>query len=169
MTSKINFERNLRMRISVDRKWKKEDYTIGRLFIDGKFFCNTLEDTDRNLHQSLDLNVIKSRKIPRQTAIPTGTYEITLDTTSPKFSKYDFYMKICDGKLPRLLDVPGFDGILIHVADGHKGANLVEGCLGVGYNKIKGGLINGKEVFEELYSRMKLAKDNEEEIIIEIY
>lgn len=157
------------MKISVDRKWKKTDYTIGRLYIDDEFFCNTLEDTDRGLHQNLDLNIIKSRKIPGKTAIPTGTYEITLNVKSPKFSKYEFYMDICEGYLPRLLKVPGFEGILLHVADGPKGANLIEGCLGIGYNKIKGGLLNGKEVFEELYKKLKNAWENNEQIIIEIY
>ena len=65
------------MEITVDRKWKKDNYTIGRLFIDGEFFCNTCEDTDRGLDQKMPINIIKSRKIPNQTAIPTGKYKIT--------------------------------------------------------------------------------------------
>lgn len=154
------------MKISVDRKWKKDDYTIGRLFIDDEFFCNTLEDTDRGLSQDLDLNVIKSRKIPGKTAIPTGTYEITLDVVSPKFSQKEFYANLCNGKLPRLINVSGFDGILIHCGSY---ANHTDGCILVGYNKIVGGLVNTKEVFTELYNRMKTAKESNEDIIIEIY
>lgn len=154
------------MEITVDRKWKKDNYTIGRLFIDGEFFCNTCEDTDRGLDQKMPINVIKNKKIPNQTAIPTGKYKITLDVVSPKYSKYEFYMNVCKGKLPRLLDVPGYDGILIHVGTN---ANHSSGCILVGYNKVKGGLTDGKEVFKELYNRMLAAKDKGEKITIEIY
>ena len=67
---------------------------------------------------------------------------------------------MCDGKVPRLLNVPGFDGILLHVADGAKGAELVEGCIGIGQNKIKGGLLNGKETFKKLYNILISAKED---------
>lgn len=154
------------MEITVDRKWKKAGYTIGRVFIDGEFFCNSCEDVDRELAQTMDPVIIRNKKIPNQTAIPTGKYKITLDVVSPKYSKYEYYMNVCQGKLPRLLDVPGFDGILIHVGTN---ANHSSGCILVGYNKIKGGLTDGKEVFKELYDRMLAAKIKGEEITIEIY
>lgn len=154
------------MKILVHRKYKKADYCISNIYVDGEWFCSGLEDTDRELHQNLDLNIIKSRKIPGKTAIPTGTYKITLDIVSPKFSKYSYYMDVCDGKLPRLLNVPGFDGILIHVGSKHTNTS---GCILVGYNKIKGGLTDGKEVFRKLYEKMKIAQKNNEEITIEIY
>lgn len=154
------------MKLTVDRKWKKESYTIGRLYIDGEFFCNTLEDKDRGLDQNMNIRDIKSKKVQNQTAIPTGTYKITLDVKSPKFSTYEFYDEVCQGHLPRLIGVPGFEGILLHVADGPRGAGLVQGCLGVGYNKIKGGLVDGKEVFKKLYNKLKEANGD---ITIEIY
>ena len=157
------------MEITVDRKYKKSTYTIGNMYIDGKWFCNTLEDTDRGLDDSMDLNYIKTKKVYGQTAIPTGTYEITLNVVSPKFSKYPFYQSSCQGKVPRLLNVKAFDGILIHVADGVRGSQLVEGCLGIGLNKIKGGLLEGKETFEKLYNLMLQAKNKKEEIKITIY
>lgn len=50
------------MEIKVDRKWKKEKYTIGRLYIDGEFICNTIEDTDRGLSQDMSEEEIKSKK-----------------------------------------------------------------------------------------------------------
>lgn len=153
------------MKIIVDRKWKKENYTIGRLFVDGVLFCNTLEDTDRELTQKMSSTIIRNKKIPNQTAIPTGEYKITLDVVSPKFSKYEYYMNVCNGKLPRLLNVPGFDGILIHV--GSTAANS-SGCILVGYNKEKGRLSDSKIVFKELYQKMKKASDNGEDITIEI-
>lgn len=153
------------MKIVVDRKWQKKDYTIGRMYIDGEFFCNTLEDPDRDLDQNMDIRVIRNRKIPNQTAIPTGIYEITLNIKSPKFSTYDFYDTVCDGYLPRLLDVPGFTGILIHCGSN---ASHSSGCILVGNNTVKGGLTNSKEVFKKLYNKMELAKNNDENIIIEI-
>lgn len=154
------------MKITVDRKWKKEDYTIGRMYINGEFFCNTLEDTDRGITQTMDKNILRSRKIPNRTAIPSGTYNITLDVVSPKFSKKTFYKEFCDGKLPRLLNVPGFDGILIHVGSN---ASHSSGCILVGNNTIKGGLTNSKEVFKKLYKILLEAKEKGEKITIDIY
>lgn len=153
------------MKITVDRKWKKDKYTIGNLYIDGVFFSNTLEDTDRGLKDSMSLEEIKKLKKPKITAIPTGTYNVTLNVVSPKFSKYDFYKNINGGRVPRILNVKGFDGILIHVMDGPKGADLSEGCIGIGRNLIKGGLLQGKEYYKKLYDIIKGAKDN---ITIEI-
>ena len=147
------------MEILVERKWKKDNYTIGNLYINGKWFSNTLEDKDRGLKDSMSLTEIKTLKKPRTTAIPTGTYEVTLNVVSPKFSKYPFYNSINGGRVPRLLNVKGFDGILIHVMDGPKGANLSEGCIGVGRNLIKGGLLQGKEYYKKLYDILKNSKD----------
>ena len=147
------------MEILVERKWKKDNYTIGNLYINDKWFSNTLEDKDRGLKDSMSLTEIKTLKKPRITAIPTGTYEVTLNVVSPKFSKYPFYNSINGGRVPRLLNVKGFDGILIHVMDGPKGANLSEGCIGVGRNLIKGGLLQGKEYYKKLYDILKNSKD----------
>lgn len=156
------------MKLTVNRLYKAEKYTIGKLYINDEYFCDTLEDKDRGLDVSMPLSEIQNTKVYGETAIPTGEYAITLDVISPKFSKYPFYMEVCQGKLPRLVNVPGYEGILIHVADGCKGAELVHGCIGVGENKIKGGLINGKETFKELYNRMKTAYNNGEGIMIKI-
>lgn len=154
------------MHLLLYRKYKKAEYTIGQLSIDGELFCNTLEDTDRDLASSMSDLQIKSKKIPTRTAIPTGTYEITLDVVSPKYSKYDFYKKVCDGKLPRLLDVKGFDGILIHCGTN---ASNSSGCILIGFNKIKGGLVDSKPTFEKLYKKLLDAKSKGEKITIEIY
>ena len=147
------------MEILVERKWKKDNYTIGNLYINGKWFSNTLEDKDRGLKDSMSLTEINAIKKPKITAIPTGTYEVTLNVVSPKFSKYPFYNSINGGRVPRLLNVKGFEGILIHVMDGPKGAELSEGCIGVGRNLIKGGLLQGKEYYKKLYDILKNSKD----------
>ena len=102
------------MKLELERKWPKATYTIGRLYVDGVFFCNTLEDRDRGLNQSDDLNYIKSRKVYGETAVPKGEYLVDMNVTSPKYAAVSWYHQLCLGKMPRLRDVPGFDGILIH-------------------------------------------------------
>lgn len=156
------------MQLVLERKWKKSNYTIGILSIDGKRFCETLEDVDRNLNSSMSVEQIKNIKKPNETAIPTGTYKVTLDIFSPKFGNKSFYKKTCNGKLPRILNVKGFEGILIHVGDGPRGADLSSGCLLCGYNKVKGQLRDGKEVFKKLYSLLKEAKSRGEKLTITI-
>lgn len=156
------------MELKLSRDYKKDTYTIGRLYINNKLFCDTLEDKVRGLSSDMDESQIKNLKVYGETAIPIGTYNIDLNTVSPKFSKYPFYLKTCSGKVPRLQNVKGFDGILIHVADGPKGATLVQGCIGVGYNTIIGGLTEGKKVFTELYKQLLQAKLRGEEIKITI-
>ena len=156
------------MELVVDRKWKKQSYTISNLTIDGKWFCNVLEDKDRNLDSSMSVAKIRELKKPSITAIPRGTYEITLDVISPKYSTNSFYKQVCNGKVPRLLNVKGFEGILIHVGDGPRGADLSSGCLLCGYNKVKGQLRDGKEVFKKLYSLLKEAKSRGEKLTITI-
>ena len=148
------------MKILVKRIAKRDTYTIGKMYLDSKYFCDTLEDTDRNLKQTDSLSSIKKVKVPNKTAIPTGTYEVTLDIVSPKFNSKLFYKEVCNGKLPRLLNVPGFDGILIHVGDGPRGAELTAGCILVGKNLVKGQLSNGKEVFRALHKELLKDKEN---------
>lgn len=152
------------MKLTVKRTALRSNYTLGELYIDGQFFCSTLEDLDRGLTQDMPLNLIKSLKIPGETAIPKGTYKVTLDVVSPKFSKYPFYMKVCEGKLPRLIDVKGYEGVLIHVADGIKRDALLQGCIGIGNLSSEEYLINGKQVFTEFYNRIK-GNDVELEIL----
>lgn len=160
------------MRLKLKRCWCKDKYTIGKLYLIEDdipiWLADTLEDKVRDLNKDGDLNDIGEGKIYGETAIPYGEYKIDMNTISPKFSKYPFYLNVCGGKLPRLLNVPHFDGILIHVADGHKGADLLQGCIGVGENKIKGGLLNGKAIFEKVYTYLFNAHKTGEEIILEV-
>lgn len=144
------------MKLLVTRNWKKPEYTIGRLFINGEFFCNTLEDTVRDLQ--------KERKVKGQTAIPEGTYEVTLNVISPKYSKKANY-KFCEARMPRLLGVPQFEGVLIHPGNSNKDA---EGCLLVGENKVKGGLVNSFATFKRLWYILEDARKRKEQIQIEI-
>lgn len=89
-------------------------YTHGRLFVpECGFFCWTLEDEDRGLCQDMPLAQIKARKVYGKTAIPTGRYRVLMDTVSPKL-KDRAYAKKYGGRLPRLENVPGWTGVLVH-------------------------------------------------------
>lgn len=138
---------------------------MSNLYIDGKWFCNCLEDTDRGLDNSMSEDMIRTLKKPSITAIPIGTYEITLDVISPKYSKVQFYKDVCNGKVPRLKNVKGFDGILIHAGNTEHNTN---GCLLCGLNKIKGQVVNSKETFKQLYKLLQDGKSRGEKIIIKI-
>lgn len=72
------------MKLTVKRTALISSYTLGELYIDGQFFCSTLEDKDRGLTQNMSVEQIKSMKVPGETAIPKGTYKVTLDVVSPK-------------------------------------------------------------------------------------
>ena len=155
------------MKLEIDRRWKKETYTIGRLYVDGELFCNTLEDRDRGLKKTDTLLSIKTRKVYGETAIPTGIYGVAMNVTSPKFAAVAWYWQLCQGKMPRLLSVPGFDGILIHPG-GSNGPLDTMGCILVGRNTKVGKLTESKATFKALYERMKKAYDKGEEITIDI-
>ena len=153
------------MILKLQRLWKKESYTIGRLWVDGVLLCNTLEDKDRGLSQSQDISYIQSVKVPGETAIPAGKYAVAMDIVSPKYSANAWYMRICGGRVPRLLNVPGFDGILIHVGNT---AIDTQGCILVGQNTFKGRLTSSKDTFVRLYGLLNAAYERGERIIIEI-
>ena len=153
------------MKLELERKWPKATYTIGRLYVDGVLFCNTLEDRDRGLKQSDNLDYIKTRKVYGETAIPKGTYTVSMNTTSPKYAAVSWYWQLCKGKMPRLQNVPGFDGILIH--PGNTALDTL-GCILVGKNTKVGQLTESKAVFKALYKEMKKASDRGEVIEITI-
>ena len=153
------------MRIKVERRWKKATYTIGRFYIDGIYYCNTLEDRDRGLKVSDNPQYIKSRKVAGETSIPTGTYLVSMNTLSPKYAGVAWFKQLCGGFMPRLVSVPGFDGILIHPGNT---ALDTRGCILVGKNTKVGKLTESKECFKEVYRLMKEAHENGEKIYIEI-
>lgn len=153
------------MKLRVERRWKKATYCIGILYIDGVRFCETLEDKDRGLKKEYGAGVVRSRKVAGETAIPTGTYGVAMNVTSPKYAAIKWYWDLCQGKMPRLLSVPGFDGILIHPGND---PTQTAGCLLVGKNAKVGQLTESKATFEKLYKKMKEAYDKGDLITIEI-
>lgn len=151
------------MKILLNRFYKGDAYTIGKLYINGEYFCDTLEDVDRGLLQTHSIEYINNHKVYGHTAIPRGTYKITLNVQSSKYKIRKQYA-FCDGYLPRLLNIPGFDGILIHIGNYAKDSC---GCILVGKNDVKGMVSNSTATFKQLYEKLAAVKDSED-IEIEI-
>jgi len=128
------------MKLKLTRIAKKPTYTIGKLYIDGKYFSDTLEDTVRP----------SGMKIPGQTAIPDGIYKVIM-SMSNRFKR----------TLPEILNVPNFSGIRIHRGNTDKDT---EGCILVGENKEVGKVLNSTQTEQELVLLLK----NEKNITIEI-
>lgn len=133
--------------IDVKRHRFEKDYTEGQMFLNNMFFGYTLEDTVRDL--------TKEAKVPGKTAIPSGEYEIIVNF-SPKFKR----------NLPRLINVPYFDGILIHRGNTSEDTS---GCILVGKSVSNGYLSESTPVEEELTKILLDAQDRGEKIIIKIY
>lgn len=142
------------MDLNLKRIARKAKYTIGKLYIDGQYFCDTIEDTDRGMKQSDAYATNKRKKVKGETAIPTGRYQVTLGVQSERFKNKSQY-KFCDGYLPRLINVPCFEGVLIHIGNTERDT---EGCILVGENKVVGMVINSTQTFLKLYDRLQQAK-----------
>lgn len=131
------------MDLLLRRIYRGAKYTIGRLYIDGVYFCDTLEDTDRDLKQTDDVKDIRRRKIKGQTAIPLGTYNVILNRSN-RFKKI----------LPLLESVPCYEGVRIHSGNTHVDT---DGCVLVGYNTIKGMVTNSQYTLAILMKKLKTA------------
>lgn len=153
------------MNVLVKRIARRKLYTIGRLYIDGKYICDTIEDTDRGLSDNMSLAQIKKLKIKDQTAIPVGTYKLTMNVKSPRFSQKLYYKNYCNGYLPRLINVKGYEGILMHRGTDQ---NSSSGCLILGYNTVIGKVTDSQKAFETVYPILKKASDRGESISITI-
>lgn len=149
------------MELRLKRIALRDTYTIGKLYVDHHYLCDTLEDKVRDINKDGDLNDAGEGKVYGKTAIPYGTYEVTLKVQSPKYSQREAYAW-CKGYLPRLLNVPHFEGILIHSGNT---AEDSAGCILVGENKVKGKVINSMATLKRLMGI--LPKDEKITITIE--
>lgn len=134
------------MELKITRTYKKDKYTIGDLYINGEWFSSTLEDKDRGLDFQMSEYQIKKNKIAGETAIPTGTYKVAMNIISPKF-KNTKWAKPYGGRVPRLLDVKGFESILIHPGNTAQDSS---GCILVGLNKAVGKVLNSTDTYLKL-------------------
>lgn len=159
------------MKLRLRRIALKETYTIGKLEVWKNevwvYLCDTIENKVRDLNKN---GVFDNgeEKIPSKTAIPYGTYKITMNVVSPKFSNYAKYpyARKYWGYMPRLIGVNNFDGILIHPG---RSAYDSAGCIIVGKNKIVGKVIDSQKIWCSLMEYYFMpAKKTKEPITIEI-
>ena len=139
------------MRVTLVRIANRPTYCIGKLYIDGKYFCDTIEDTDRGLKDEMTEDEILKKKVKGETAIPTGIYPVYL-TYSPKYNK----------QMPLIDNVKGYSGIRIHSGNTSKDT---EGCLIVGKNKEVGKVLESRKTYNALFR--EFVKTNSK-IIIDI-
>ena len=142
------------MKLILLRKYKKERYTIGNLYVDGRYFCDTLEDVVRDLNDDGDLNDVGETKVYGETAIPRGVYKVVVNLSST-FKR----------RLPLLLDVPHFTGIRIRRGNSVRDTS---GCVLVGENKMRGMVINSAKYELRLTDLLERAQERNEPIEIEI-
>ena len=133
------------MKLTLKRIALRPTYTIGKLYIDDVYFCDTIEDAVRDINKNGKFDN-GEKKVHSKTAIPYGTYEIKW-TYSPRFKKYT----------PQLINVPSFDGIRIHA--GNTSADT-EGCLILGENKQVGKVLNSRATINKFYPIIKEACSN---------
>lgn len=133
------------MELTIERKYPKPTYTIGRLLVEGMYFSDVLEDKDRGLTSGMPTTEIYKRKTYGQTAIPTGRYEVRL-SYSPKYAKRPWAAKY-KGLIPEIMEVPGFSNVRLHV--GNSSADT-SGCPLVGENRVVGRLVNSTQAFFDL-------------------
>ena len=155
------------MKIKVQRKARKATYTVGKVYIDGTPFCDSLEDTDRGATQVMPFvstggnkgywvrhSNTSIDKVPSKTAIPTGRYD-ACSYYWPKFKSY----------VVQLLRVPGFTGILLH--NGMTADNS-EGCILLGKNNIVGRLDGNRIYMDAIVARVMAAEHRGEKVEVEV-
>ena len=143
------------MELRLNRIYFAKTYTIGRLYVDGRFFCDTLEDTNRDSNKDGDLDDTGEVKVYGSTCIPFGTYEVVV-TYSNRFKK----------QLPLLMNVPEFDGIRIH--SGNTDADTL-GCILLGINSEKGKVINSRIYADRLTQLLIDEQDMNKRSTIKIF
>jgi hypothetical protein len=123
------------------------DVTIGSLYIDGGFFCYTLEDKDRKLEDG-------GEKVYGETAIPRGTYKLAI-TYSNRFKQ----------QMPLLMDVSQFEGVRIHPGNTKEDTH---GCLLVGTTYSNKRITNSRPAYEKLMVHLNKAIEDGEDVEVEI-
>jgi hypothetical protein len=141
------------MKLLIQRNNFSDDWTMGQLFVDGKKFCDILEDCDRELGLKPG-QTLGDVKVYGKTAIPRGTYVVKL-TMSKRFGKV----------LPELQEVPFFTGVRLH--SGNTAADT-DGCPIVGLYVKDGYVGQSRDTMKRLLAAMQQAVDNGETIEITV-
>lgn len=144
------------MELKIKRIARKSTYTIGKMYVNGVYFCDTLENEDKLF--------FGKPKVMHTTAIPCGRYEVVLDNYSSKFGAKEPYKSLCAGCVPLIANVPQFSGVRIHIGNSSKDT---DGCPLVGENKQVGAVINSRVTFEKLMKlHLNPAKMRKEKVYI---
>lgn len=142
------------MKLELKRIARRPSYTIGQLYVDGIYLCDTIEDTDRGLTKDMSLEEIQKIKVKSETAIPSGTYQVILNM-SARFKRL----------LPLLIGVPGYEGIRIHPGNTEKDT---EGCILPGLNKVRGQVVESRAQFGKVFNLVDEAIKRGERVTITI-
>ncbi len=142
------------MEIKLIRIADRENYTIGRMYINGRYFCDTLEPANRGLDSSMSEDEIRQKKRKGPTAIPYGEYMVLI-TKSIRFNKW----------LPLVYGVKGFSGIRIHAGNEPKDTR---GCILPGENVQVGCVDYSRNYMYVLMKKMQAAYDHDEKVMLTI-
>lgn len=142
------------MEILLIRENFTEEYTEGKMFIDGVYTCDTIEDCDRGLNMDMSEDEILKKKVYGKTAIPIGRYKIIIDYSN-KYGKM----------LIHILNVKGFDGIRIHSLNE---ASQSLGCIGPGVKTAPGWVSKSRDTYKIIHSKVEEALNRGEEVFITI-
>lgn len=166
-------ENNRTLELLVERTFKGEKYTIGRLYLDcpvvngrverGTRFCDTIEDVDRGLTSTMPLSVIKAKKVYGKTAIPRGRYRVVMGVQSPAYAKKLEWLTYNNAEMPRIEGIPGWSGCLIHTGNTE---DDTLGCLIVGVNSKPGMVLQSRTTFKRLFPILLEAHKQDREIYI---
>lgn len=140
------------MRLTLKRDPSFAGATMGRLYVNDVMVCHTLEDEIREVH---GVDVIKW-KVPGKTAIPAGSYRVTLDY-SPRFGV----------DTPTINGVPGFTHIRMHAGNV---SGDTEGCILLGMQATECSLIGGtsKPAVRAVKQELLEARERGEQLIITV-
>lgn len=129
------------MEIKVKRYHETKDFTIGKLFVDGVLYGETLEDEGRDV------------KVMHETRIPAGRYEIKLRTFGGHHLKYKEKFPDFHQGMLWLQNVPNFKDILIHIGNTDTDTS---GCLLVGLKSdlAKGKILYSTKAYTKLYKKV---------------
>lgn len=142
------------MEIKLIRKYYQAKYTIGRLYVNNRFFSDCLEPPSLHLTERSALGTILIAKYKGYRAIPTGRYRILI-TRSRRFGRW----------LPLLLNVKGFEGIRIHA--GNKPEDT-RGCILLGFNRRKGYVLDSTRCVLTLVKMITEAIAKGEKVFVEV-
>lgn len=135
------------MNLLLQRDGGGPTFTNGRLYVNQVFECFTIEDVDRSLEKG-------GAKVPGKTAIPRGTYKVTIDFSN-RFQK----------RMMHVLNVPGFEGIRIHSGNTDKDT---EGCLLLGKVRGDGAVLNSRAAVDAIFAKVEAAINGGESVVLEV-